>query len=229
MPHAPRTYDSTSVKVKRSHRACGQLAGGRGSRSSIIVIISSRGAAPPLRRWPSARRRHRPRAAASPCAAAAASAAAARLRSALAPADKTSHISTSRFCRAYKTCMTPWHDRPAFEPALLCCRFERPGGRVLAERRGSRACAPATRREAEANVDVFAAAAAPRPPVCFGADAAPSLAARDGAAAASAPRSTALQQRAVQSGYRHDSWRRRLFTVYDAQGWATARATPSFQ
>ena len=32
-------------------------------------------------------------------------------------------------------------------------------------------------------------------------DAAPSLAARDGAAAASAPRSTALQQRAVQSGY----------------------------
>ena len=67
-----------------------------------------------------------------------------------------------------------------------------------------------TRREAEANVDVFAAAAAPRPPVCFGADAAPSLAARDGAAAASAPRSTALQQRAVQSGYRHDSWRRRL-------------------
>ena len=39
-------------------------------------------------------------------------------------ADKTSHISTSRFCRAYKTCMTPWHDRPAFEPALLCCRFE---------------------------------------------------------------------------------------------------------
>ena len=68
----------------------------------------------------------RPRAAAtSPCAAAAASAAAARLRSALAPADKTSHISTSRFCRAYKTtCMTPWHDRPAFEPALLCCRFE---------------------------------------------------------------------------------------------------------
>ena len=32
----------------------------------------------------------------------------------------------------------------------------------------------------------------------------------DGAAAASAPRSTALQQRAVQSGYRHDSWRRRL-------------------
>jgi len=26
----------------------------------------------------------------------------------------------------------------------------------------------------------------------------------------SAPRSTALQQRAVQSGYRHDSWRRRL-------------------
>ena len=66
-----------------------------------------------------------------------------------------------------------------------------------------------TRREVEANVDVFAAAAAPRPPVCFGADAAPSLAARDGAAAASAPRSTALQQRAVQSGYRHDSWRRR--------------------
>ena len=58
----------------------------------------------------------------------------------------------------------------------------------------------------EANVDVFAAAAAPGPPVCFGADAAPSLAARDGAAAASAPRSTALQQRAVQSGYRHDSW-----------------------
>ena len=54
-----------------------------------------------------------------------------------------------------------------------------PGGRVLAERRGSRACAPATRREAEANVDVFSAAAAPRPPVCFGADAAPSLAARE--------------------------------------------------
>ena len=78
----------------------------------------------------------------------------------------------------------------------------------------ARVCAPAscdkTRREVEADVDVFAAAAAPRPPVCFGADAAPSLAARDGAAAASAPRSTALQQRAVQSGYRHDSWRRRL-------------------
>ena len=81
---------------------------------------SSAAASPP----PSARRRHRPRAAASPCAAAAASAAAALLRSALAPEDKTSHISMSRFCRAYKTCMTPWHDRPAFEPALLCCRFE---------------------------------------------------------------------------------------------------------
>ena len=168
---------------------------------------SSAAASPP----PSARRRHRPRAAASPCAAAAASAAAALLRSALAPADKTSHISMSRFCRAYKICMTPWHDRPAFEPALLCCRFESRWSCPRGATRIARVCAcDKTRREAEANVDVFAAAAAPRPPVCFGADAAPSLAARDGAAAASAPRSTALQQRAVQSGYRHDSWRRRL-------------------
>ena len=30
----------------------------------------------------------------------------------------------SWFSRAYKTCITPWHDRPAFQPALLCCRFE---------------------------------------------------------------------------------------------------------
>jgi len=38
----------------------------------------------------------------------------------------------------------------------------------------ARVCAcDKTRREAEANVDVFAAAAAPPPPVCFGADAAP--------------------------------------------------------
>eukprot|EP00315_Gephyrocapsa_oceanica_P040409 CAMPEP_0185477564 /NCGR_PEP_ID=MMETSP1366-20130426/4121_1 /TAXON_ID=38817 /ORGANISM="Gephyrocapsa oceanica, Strain RCC1303" /LENGTH=128 /DNA_ID=CAMNT_0028084733 /DNA_START=44 /DNA_END=427 /DNA_ORIENTATION=- len=59
-----------------------------------------------------------------------------------------------------------------------------------------------TRREEKQNdADVFAAAPAPRPPVCFGADVAPSLAARDGAAAASAPRSTAPQQRAVQSGH----------------------------
>ena len=120
----------------------------------------------------------------------------------------------SRSCRAYKTSMTPWHDRPAFEPALLCRRFESRWSCPRGATRIARVCAcDKTRREAEAeaNVDVFAAAAAPRPPVCFGADAAPSLAARDGAAAASAPRSTALQQRAVQSGYRHDSWRRRLF------------------
>mmetsp|Transcript_43921 Transcript_43921/g.142543 ORF Transcript_43921/g.142543 Transcript_43921/m.142543 type:complete len:98 (+) Transcript_43921:489-782(+) len=61
-----------------------------------------------------------------------------------------------------------------------------------------------TRRDekrSRSDADVFAAAPAPRPPVCFGADVAPSLAARDGAAAASAPRSTAPQQRAVQSGH----------------------------
>ena len=119
----------------------------------------------------------------------------------------------SWFSRAYKTCITPWHDRPAFQPALSCCRFEPRPSCPRGATRIARVCdCDKTRREAEAeaNVDVFAAAAAPRPPVCFGADAAPSLAARDGAAAASAPRSTALQQRAVQSGYRHDSWRRRL-------------------
>ena len=61
-----------------------------------------------------------------------------------------------------------------------------------------------TRSRSLSDADAFAAAPAPRPPVCFGADAAPSLAARDGAAAASAPRSTAPQQRAVQSGHRHE-------------------------
>ena len=105
---------------------------------------SSAAASPP----PSARRRHRPRAAASPCAAAAASAAAALLRSALAPADKTSHISMSRFCRAYKICMTPWHDRPAFEPALLCRRFESRWSCPRGATRIARVCAcDKTRRE----------------------------------------------------------------------------------
>ena len=171
---------------------------------------SSAAASPP----PSARRRHRPRAAASPCAAAAASAAAARLRSALAPADNTSHISTSRFCRAYKTCMTPWHDRPAFEPALLCCRFESRWSCPRGATRIARVCAcDKTRRdEKEKRTSMFLL---PRPRRDLPFVLAPmqrrlSPRERDGAAAASAPRSTALQQRAVQSGYRHDSWRRRL-------------------
>ena len=53
----------------------------------------------------------------------------------------------SRFCRAYKTSMTPLHDRPARSSRRSYAAGSNPGGRVLAERRGSRACAPATRRD----------------------------------------------------------------------------------
>ena len=107
--------------------------------------------------------------------------------------------------------ITPWRDRSALEPASLCRRFESRWSCPRGASRIARVCdCYKTRREAEAeeNVVVFAAAAASRPPVCFGADAAPSLAARGGAAASSAPRSPALQQRAAQSGYRHELQRR---------------------
>ncbi|EOD39724.1 guanosine monophosphate reductase [Emiliania huxleyi CCMP1516] len=92
----------------------------------------------------------------------------------------------SWFSRAYKTCITPWHDRPAFQPALLCCRLHE----KQKQKRTSMFLLPRPRRDLPFVLAPMQRRLSPRE--------------RDGAAAASAPRSTALQQRAVQSVYRHD-------------------------
>merc|ERR1711927_77487 len=97
----------------------------------------------------------------------------------------------------WASCVLP----PRASAAPTSSRFESSfAERTRRHGRTSRACAPATRRDEkrrEVDVDVFAAAAAPRARVCFGADEATRLAAGDGVAAESAPRSTARQQRAA--------------------------------
>ena len=112
--------------------------------SSSAAERSSATAPPP----PSSRRRHRPRAAASPVCCCS------RLRrrrpSPQCPRARGQNQSyiMSRSCRAYKTSMTPWHDRPAFEPALLCCRFESRWSCPRGATRIARVCAcDKTRRE----------------------------------------------------------------------------------